>query len=129
MLPESVRLFQRGYYVLPRVQLPPVAQRGAGGFPVTDFPPLPDNIKETAAALLKCNPAELQWLQMGMGLLMKRLIAAILQSTPDDPLNVCEWCRELDSRIALLTREDMAKFLIDWANTIMMGEKRKGGAK
>ena len=59
--------------------------------------PLPENIKITVDMLLKCGGAELQWLQMGMGLMLKAIIAEITEKfLSKEPGDLVTWISRID---------------------------------
>ena len=77
--------------------------------------PLPDNIKVTVDTLLKCGDAELQWLQMGMSLMVKSLMVKITDDwLAGEPSDIVGWITKTDGNITRYSREDLAKVLLSW---------------
>ena len=77
--------------------------------------PLPDNIKVAMDSLLKCGDAEIEWLQMGMGLMVKSLMVKITDDwLVGEPSDIVGWIVETDKAIKEYSREDLAKVLLSW---------------
>ena len=78
---------------------------------------LPENIKLTVDMLLRCGGAELQWLQMGMGLMLKAIIAEITEKfLSKEPGDLVTWISRIDRELQGYSREDLAKMLLRWHN-------------
>ena len=76
---------------------------------------VPDDIKITVDTILKCGDAEFQWVQMGMGLLLKALVAEILDDRlAEDPSDWQAWIIKTNRNLVNYSREDLAKMLLGW---------------
>lgn len=80
---------------------------------------LPDNIKSAVDILLKCGDAEFQWLQMGIGLMLKAIVAEITgKFLSKEPGDLLAWICQVDRTISVYSREDLAKMILRWYNTM-----------
>jgi len=80
---------------------------------------LPENIKLTVDMLLRCGGAELQWLQMGMGLMLKAIIAEITEKfLSKEPGDLVTWISRIDRELQGYSREELAKILLRWHNAM-----------
>lgn len=80
---------------------------------------LPDNIKLTVDMLLHCGGAEFQWLQMGMGLMLKAIVAEMTDKfLSKESCDLVTWVAQNDKNLQGYSREDLAKMLLRWYNTM-----------
>jgi len=80
---------------------------------------LPDNMKRTVDMLLRCGGAELQWLQIGMGLMLKDIIAEIMEKfLSKEPIDLVTWVSQIDREFHEYSREELAKILLRWYNVM-----------
>ena len=80
---------------------------------------VPNNIKLTVDMLLHCGDPEFAWLKMGMGLMLKAVAAEITDKfLSKESHDLVDWVIQNDNDLHGYSREDLAKILLRWYNTM-----------